>query len=79
MPPQKAGLSQDKLQALAAELVVVVRKYSPEWTSSNESDPGMALLEVFAWLGETLLYRATAIPEPRRRVLIQLLVEFRRP
>jgi hypothetical protein len=35
----------------------------PDWTDNNESDPGIVLLELFAFLTETLQYRANAIPE----------------
>jgi len=29
----------------------------PAWTQANESDPGLALPELFAWLGESVAYR----------------------
>jgi len=28
----------------------------PDWTDSNESDPGVTLIELFAWLAESLVY-----------------------
>src|SRR5256885_11633784 len=30
----------------------------PAWTETNESDPGLPLPELFAWLGESIAYRA---------------------
>jgi len=71
-------LKDTEQRALVRELVTVVRRYSPEWTGSNESDPGITLLELFAWLAETLLFRAATIPDRRRRLLTQLLEEFKR-
>jgi hypothetical protein len=36
---------------------------SPEWTDLSPHDPGMVLLEVFAHLTETMLYRLNRLPE----------------
>jgi len=33
---------------------------APDWTQHNESDPGVTLLQVFAWLGESTLFGAPA-------------------
>ena len=38
---------------------------SPDWTQHNPSDPGITLVQVFAWLGESLLFRAPAHATPR--------------
>ena len=37
--------------------------YAPEWTDHNPSDPGITLIELFAFLGENLLFRFNQIPE----------------
>jgi len=71
-------LSENEQRALVSELAAVVRRYTPDWTGFDQSDPGQTLLQLFAWLAETLLYRAGTIPERRRRVLAQLLEEFRK-
>lgn len=57
------------LDALTADLTKVVRRHDPEWTNANDSDPGLTLLEVGAWLAHRLdSYRkATATrPDPYR-------------
>lgn len=36
--------------------------YTPEWTDHNESDPGITLLQLFAWLEEMILYRMNRVP-----------------
>jgi len=36
---------------------------APDWTERNDADPGVALLELLAWLAETILYRADRIPD----------------
>ena len=47
--------------------------HNPDWTNFNESDPGVTLLELFAFLTESLLYRANQIPERNRRAFLSLL------
>ena len=47
--------------------------HTPEWTQFGEADPGVTLLELFAFLGENLLYRANQIPERNRLKFLQLL------
>lgn len=47
--------------------------YSPEWTNLNASDPGVTMVELFAFLGENLLYRFNQIPEPLRLKFAALL------
>lgn len=37
--------------------------YCPEWTEYNLSDPGITLIELFAWMTEQLTYRLNRVPE----------------
>jgi predicted phage baseplate assembly protein len=64
---------------LKAELVKRIPVYTPEWTDHNESDPGIALLELFAHLGESLLFRFNQIPEATRAAFLRLLGVQARP
>ena len=57
---------------LAEALRERVAVYAPEWTGGNDSDPGVSLIELFAFLAESLLYRATLIPERGRASAIRL-------
>ncbi|GAA1061425.1 hypothetical protein [Agromyces bracchium] len=45
---------------------------APEWTDQNTSDPGIALLELVAWLVETDSYRSSAVAARERRLLLEL-------
>ena len=51
---------------IAATLRTRVDAHAPEWTDNNESDPGILLLELFAFVTESLLYRQNLIPERGR-------------
>ena len=39
---------------------------SPDWTDFNESDPGITLVEVFAFLACALLFTAWVVTRRRR-------------
>src|SRR5262245_39517142 len=43
----------------------------PDWTGFNESDPGVTLVNLFAFLTENLLYQANAITDPRRQAALR--------
>jgi hypothetical protein len=63
MPLPAPVLDDRSYQQLRDELVQRIPVYTPEWTDHNASDPGITLLELFAFLGENLLYRFNQIPE----------------
>ncbi len=56
-------LDDRRFQDLVDEARMMIPRSCPEWTDHNLSDPGIALVEVFAWLTETLLYRLNQVPE----------------
>ena len=58
---------------ILAELKARIPVYTPEWTDQGPSDPGITLLELFAYLGESLLYRFNQIPDQTRLWLLRLL------
>jgi len=53
-------------QDIMDEIRVRVARYAPEWrpvwNDLNDSDPGIILAEVFAWLAEMLLFRMNRVP-----------------
>ena len=44
------------LDTVTGDLVKVIRRHDPEWTDVNQSDPGVMLLEVQAWISEQLYF-----------------------
>jgi hypothetical protein len=60
-------------QDLVDEALARIPVHNPEWTNFNRSDPGVTLVELFAFLTESLLYRANQIPERNRRAFLALL------
>jgi hypothetical protein len=57
------------LRGLQDQLLRRFAVHNPEWTDYNESDPGVTLLDLFAFLGETLLSRANRLAAPARSKL----------
>jgi len=47
-----------------------IKQSCPDWTDLSPADPGMALLEAFAYQTETMIYRLNRLPE---KVYIELL------
>ena len=45
------------------QAVQLLARYCPEWTDHNPADPGIALVEMFAWLAEGMIWRLDQVPE----------------
>jgi predicted phage baseplate assembly protein len=72
-------LDDRSFDQLKAELIERIPVFTKEWTNHNESDPGIVLLELFAFLGESLLYRFNQIPDATRAAFLRLLDVQRLP
>jgi|SRR6185369_3593574 predicted phage baseplate assembly protein len=73
MPLIVPRLDDRRYQDLVEDLVRRIPAHTPEWTNPREGDPGRTLLELFAWLADTILYRANLIPERQRLAFLSLL------
>lgn len=56
-------LDDRKFQDLVDEAKRLIPQYCPEWTNHNLSDPGVALIELFAWMSEMMIFRLNQVPE----------------
>lgn len=73
------NLDDRRFDDLVEEMLARIPAHTPEWTHPREGDPGRTLLELFAWLGDSLLYRANLIPDRQRLVFLRLLGQTLRP
>lgn len=48
-------------------------RYCPEWTDYNVSDPGITLIELFAWMTEMMVYRLNRVPDKNYVKFLELL------
>ena len=56
-------LDDRTFQDIVDEAKRLIPKYCPAWTNHNLSDPGIALIELFAWMTEMTLYRLNQVPD----------------
>jgi hypothetical protein len=73
MPLPIPNLDDRRFDDLVAEAITRVEAHTPEWSNIAPGDPGSALIDLFAWLAETILYRQNLIPLRQRRAFMNLL------
>lgn len=73
MPLIPPILDDRDFEAIYAELRDRIPVYNPAWTDHHESDPGITLLQLFAYLAEGLQFRFNQIPEATRLAFLKLL------
>lgn len=73
-------LDDRTFQDLVDEAIRLIPQYCPEWTNFNPTDPGITLIELFAWLTEMTLYRLNRVPDRNYLSFLNLLgIELRPP
>src|SRR5712671_2656481 len=73
MPLPRPILDDRSYEQLRDELVRRIPVYQPDWTDFNPSDPGITLIELFAFLGENVLFRFNQIPDATKLAFLKLL------
>ena len=73
MPLPIPNLDDRRFDDLVAEARTRLANHLPELTQIAPGDPVHALIDLFAYFTETMLYRANLIPERQRRVVLNLL------
>lgn len=67
------NLDDRSFQDLVDETKRLIPRYCPEWTDHNVSDPGITLIELFAWMVENMLYRLNQVPDLHYVKLMELI------
>ena len=73
MPLQLPNLDDRSYNDLITEALARIPAYSQEWTNHNPSDPGITLIELFAYLTDLLLYRLNRVTDDNTRRFLKLL------
>src|SRR5262252_4577965 len=79
MPLENAlpQLDDRNYDSLLGEVRTRIARYTPEWTpvwtDVNDNDPGITMVQVFAFLAEILTYRMSKTPELNYIKFLQLL------
>jgi hypothetical protein len=61
-----SALTDDQWEQLARGYADQLASHVPDWTDQQDSDPGVTLVQIFAFLAESLLHRSTALPDRAR-------------
>ena len=67
------NLDDRRFQDLVDDAKRLVQQRCPEWTDHNVSDPGVTLIETFAWMTDQLLYRLNRVPDRHYVKFLELI------
>lgn len=67
------NLDNRTFQDIVNEAKSSLSKLCPGWIDHNVSDPGVTLVELFAWMTEMILYRLNLVPDKHYIKLLELL------
>jgi hypothetical protein len=67
------SLDDRDFEQLRADAIAFVRNRGSSWTDLSDGDPGLVLIEAFAYLTDMLLYRVNRVPGKARREFLALL------
>jgi cobalamin biosynthesis Mg chelatase CobN len=73
MPLELPNLDDRRYQDLLEEAIAQIPTFAPEWTNYNLSDPGIATIEMFAYLAEMQIYRLNRVTDKNLRSFLKLL------
>jgi hypothetical protein len=76
---QEPQLDDRTFEELYRDLRLRIPLYTREWTNFNESDPGITLVQLFAWLSEMMLARMNKIPRKNYIKFLRLMGTELRP
>jgi predicted phage baseplate assembly protein len=69
----KSNLDDRTFNDLVEECLLRIPRYCPEWTNHNPGDPGITLIELFAWLTDQMLMRFNQVPRRNYIAFLELL------
>ena len=67
------NLDDRSWKQIVDEATRLIPRYCPEWTNHNASDPGITLLELYAWMTEMVIYRLNKVPEKNFLTFLDLI------
>lgn len=73
------NLDDRAFQDLVDEAKRLVMRSCPEWTDNNVADPGVTLIEAFAYMTDQLIFRLNQVPDLHYVKFLELLGETLRP
>ena len=73
MPINLPNLDDRRFADLMEEALRLIPAHAPEWTNHNPSDPGITLVELFAYVTEMLIYRLNRVTPEHTLAFLKLI------
>jgi Baseplate J-like protein len=73
MPLQAPNLDDRRFADIVAEAKALIPRYAPAWTNHSDTDPGITLIHLFAWMTDMMLFRLNQVPERSYVKFLELL------
>jgi len=78
MPIKPPNLDDRRYEDILGEARSLIPQYCPEWTNLGDADPGMTLVQLFAWMTELTIYRLNRVPDKTYIHFLNFIGEERR-
>jgi len=78
MPIKPPNLDDRRYDDIVREARSLIPQYTPEWTNLSDADPGMTLVQLFAWMTEMTIYRLNRVPDKTYVHFLNFIGEERR-
>ncbi len=79
MPIRPPNLDDRRYEDLLREARALIPQYTPEWTNLSDADPGMTLVQLFAWMTEMIIFRLNQVPDKTYIHFLNFIGEERKP
>lgn len=79
MPIRPPNLDDRRYDDILREARALIPQYCPEWTNLSDADPGMTLVQLFAWMTEMIIFRLNQVPDKTYIHFLNFIGEDRRP
>jgi hypothetical protein len=63
MPITAPNLDDRQYADILAQAKLLIPRYAPAWTNQSDTDPGITLMQLFAWMTELIIYRLNQVPD----------------
>ncbi|MEQ1502468.1 MAG: baseplate J/gp47 family protein [Myxococcota bacterium] len=78
MPIKPPNLDDRRYADIVREARALIPQYCPEWTNLSDADPGMTMVQLFAWMTEMTIYRLNRVPDKTYVHFLNFIGEERR-
>ena len=78
MPIKPPNLDDRRYADIVREARALIPQYCPEWTNLGDADPGITLVQLFAWMTEMTIFRLNRVPDKTYVHFLNFIGEERR-